>query len=293
MSGFFGCVSRLECVNDVFYGTDYHSHLGTKRAGMAFYDGKKFVRSIHSLENGYFRNKFEDELPKFGEAQMGVAPLVEIVVVDVHATRIGHLAVDDDGLAVVAVVEVCEVADGAFREWREIVHLHTVAAHALVIDIRDRDIGNVLIDEAYLHALPSLLFEQLLDGTGTLVDTKVEVFDMDIVLGIANVVHQHRLLLAPLGDDVDVVAARQGVGAERQQPCQGDEMGMQPHGVDVAVEQRIHTGCREVGLCSLMLALVDAMAAEVHPKHEVKQYACYNRKEYHLPMLAEQSLTSP
>jgi hypothetical protein len=42
-----------------------------------------------------------------------------------------------------------------------------------------------------------------------------------------------------------------------------------------------------------MLALVDAMAAEVHPKHEVKQYACYNRKEYHLPMLADQSLKSP
>ncbi len=72
MSGFFGCVSRNECVNDVFYGTDYHSHLGTKRAGMAFYNGDKFVRSIHSLENGYFRNKFEDELPKFGEAKMGI-----------------------------------------------------------------------------------------------------------------------------------------------------------------------------------------------------------------------------
>lgn len=72
MSGFFGCVSRHECVSDVFYGTDYHSHLGTKRAGMAFYNGKKFIRSIHSLENGYFRNKFEDELPKFGESQMGI-----------------------------------------------------------------------------------------------------------------------------------------------------------------------------------------------------------------------------
>lgn len=72
MSGFFGCVSRLECVNDVFYGTDYHSHLGTKRAGMAFYDGRKFVRSIHSLEDGYFRNKFEGELPKFGESKMGI-----------------------------------------------------------------------------------------------------------------------------------------------------------------------------------------------------------------------------
>lgn len=72
MSGFFGCVSRLECVADVFYGTDYHSHLGTKRAGMAFYDGERFIRSIHSLENGYFRNKFEHELPKFGESRMGV-----------------------------------------------------------------------------------------------------------------------------------------------------------------------------------------------------------------------------
>ncbi len=71
MSGFFGCVSRNECVNDVFYGTDYHSHLGTKRAGMAFYTGEKFVRAIHSLESGYFRNKFEDELVKFQDAHMG------------------------------------------------------------------------------------------------------------------------------------------------------------------------------------------------------------------------------
>ena len=52
MSGFFGCASRRECVNDVFYCTDYHSHLGTKRAGLAFYNGEKFIRSIHSLENG-------------------------------------------------------------------------------------------------------------------------------------------------------------------------------------------------------------------------------------------------
>ena len=72
MSGFFGCVSRIECVNDVFYGTDYHSHLGTKRAGMAFVENGKFIRSIHSLEDSYFRNKFESELPRFGEANMGI-----------------------------------------------------------------------------------------------------------------------------------------------------------------------------------------------------------------------------
>lgn len=72
MSGFFGCVSRHSAIGDVFYGTDYHSHLGTKRAGMAFFDGEKFVRSIHSLENGYFRNKFEGDLPRFGSSKLGV-----------------------------------------------------------------------------------------------------------------------------------------------------------------------------------------------------------------------------
>jgi len=74
MSGFFGAVSKTDCVNDVFYGTDYHSHLGTKRAGMAFYSKEKgFQRAIHTLENGYFRNKFEDNLSKFqGKCGIGV-----------------------------------------------------------------------------------------------------------------------------------------------------------------------------------------------------------------------------
>ncbi|MDL2320012.1 amidophosphoribosyltransferase [Alistipes sp. OttesenSCG-928-B03] len=72
MSGFYGCVSKRDCVADVFYGTDYHSHLGTKRAGMAFWNGTNFLRSIHSLENAYFRNKFEDELPKFAGSQIGI-----------------------------------------------------------------------------------------------------------------------------------------------------------------------------------------------------------------------------
>ncbi len=74
MSGFFGVVSKNECVSDVFYGTDYHSHLGTKRAGMVFIvPGKGFRRSIHSLENAYFRSKFEDELGEFsGKSGMGI-----------------------------------------------------------------------------------------------------------------------------------------------------------------------------------------------------------------------------
>lgn len=74
MGGFFGAVSRREVVNDLFYGTDYNSHLGTKRAGMVTFDRESgFNRSIHSLERSYFRTKFEDELESFkGKAGLGV-----------------------------------------------------------------------------------------------------------------------------------------------------------------------------------------------------------------------------
>ena len=74
MGGFFGTVSMAECVTDLFYGTDYNSHLGTKRAGMATYDETSgFARSIHSIDNSYFRTKFESELSKFkGKSGIGV-----------------------------------------------------------------------------------------------------------------------------------------------------------------------------------------------------------------------------
>lgn len=74
MSGFFGSISNHDCVSNVFYGTDYHSHLGTKRAGLAFYSEKKgFQRAIHSLEDGYFRNKFESDIAGFkGNIGIGV-----------------------------------------------------------------------------------------------------------------------------------------------------------------------------------------------------------------------------
>ena len=78
MSGFFGCVSRKECVADVFYGTDYHSHLGTKKAGMAFYNGQDFVRSIHSIESAYFRNKFEPELERFRDSYLGIGVISDM-----------------------------------------------------------------------------------------------------------------------------------------------------------------------------------------------------------------------
>jgi len=70
MGGFFGTIKTKDCVNDLFYGTDYNSHLGTRRAGLVTYDPELgFTRSIHSLERNYFRSRFEDELDKFKGAQ--------------------------------------------------------------------------------------------------------------------------------------------------------------------------------------------------------------------------------
>ncbi|MDE6255408.1 MAG: amidophosphoribosyltransferase [Muribaculaceae bacterium] len=75
MGGFFGTVSKESCVNDLFYGTDYNSHLGTRRGGMATYDQEtgRFARSIHNLQSTYFRTKFEPDLDKFsGNSGIGI-----------------------------------------------------------------------------------------------------------------------------------------------------------------------------------------------------------------------------
>lgn len=73
MGGFFGTISNTKCVNDLFYGTDYNSHLGTRRGGLVTLHDGTFNRSIHNLENSYFRSKFEDELDKFeGNSGIGV-----------------------------------------------------------------------------------------------------------------------------------------------------------------------------------------------------------------------------
>ena len=66
MGGFFGAISRKNCIYDVYFGTDYHSHLGNRRGGMVFFDENRgFQRQIHNIENTPFRTKFESDLSKF------------------------------------------------------------------------------------------------------------------------------------------------------------------------------------------------------------------------------------
>ncbi len=65
MGGFFGVVSQNNCCADVFFGTDYHSHMGSRRGGMAFLAGNGFHRSIHDISNAQFRARFEHDIVKF------------------------------------------------------------------------------------------------------------------------------------------------------------------------------------------------------------------------------------
>lgn len=88
MSGFFGSIGKANCVYDVFYGTDYHSHLGTKRAGMAFYNAwLGFQRAIHSIENDYFRSKFTEDIKGFA-ANSGIGVISDMeaqpIIVNSH-----------------------------------------------------------------------------------------------------------------------------------------------------------------------------------------------------------------
>ncbi len=71
MGGFFGVASKESCTFDLYFGTDYHSHLGTRRAGMAVYGENGFSRSIHNIENSPFRTKFEKELSQL-EGNYGI-----------------------------------------------------------------------------------------------------------------------------------------------------------------------------------------------------------------------------
>jgi amidophosphoribosyltransferase len=73
MGGFFGVASKEDCIGDLFYGTDYHSHLGTKRGGLAVFGPGGFVRVIHSIENDQFRSKFDDDIAALnGRTGIGV-----------------------------------------------------------------------------------------------------------------------------------------------------------------------------------------------------------------------------
>ena len=125
MGGIFGTISQKDCVNDLFYGTDYNSHLGTRRAGMVTFDKERgFNRSIHSLERSYFRSKFEDDLDKFcGNQGIGVISDTDPqpIIVNSHLGR----------YAVVTVAKVNNLTDIADDLLKHRMHLSELSANTL------------------------------------------------------------------------------------------------------------------------------------------------------------------
>ena len=123
MGGFFGTISTKDCVNDLFYGTDYNSHLGTKRAGLVTFDEESgFHRSIHSLERQYFRSRFEDELDSF-KGHQGVGVISDTdpqpIIVNSHLGR----------YAVVTVAKINNLREIADELMKQRMHLSEMSAN--------------------------------------------------------------------------------------------------------------------------------------------------------------------
>ena len=125
MGGFFGAIAKSECINDVFYGTDYNSHMGTKRAGMVTFDPEHgFNRTIHSIERDYFRSKFEDDLDKFsGKQGLGVISDTDPqpIIVNSHLGR----------YAVVSVAKINNIRDIAAELLAERMHFSELSANVI------------------------------------------------------------------------------------------------------------------------------------------------------------------
>lgn len=112
MGGFFGVVSETDCVKDVFFGTDYHSHLGTCRGGMAAQDGGAITSYIHDISNTQFRSKFSDDIGRMrGSSAIGVISDYDDQPLIIHSHH-GTYAIVTVGI----IRNLRELADRASRE---------------------------------------------------------------------------------------------------------------------------------------------------------------------------------
>ena len=118
MGGFFGCASQQNCIQELFYGTDYLSHLGTKRGGIATANKNEFHRKIHNLENAYFRSKFESDIDKLiGNMGIGVISDTDSQPIIIHS-HLGKFAV----VTVGKIANLEELAQEAFSKNIHLIH---------------------------------------------------------------------------------------------------------------------------------------------------------------------------
>jgi len=155
LGGFFGVVSKEDCVKDVYFGTDYHSHLGTSMGGMAVWSGSSFNRSIHNIENTQFRAKFESELPKLsGNMGIGCISDTEPQPLTVRS-RLGQYAISTVGI----INNLYEIADQAFTNQ----HTHFLETNRGAI--YPTELVSVIIDQENSFKEGLLKAQELIKGS--------------------------------------------------------------------------------------------------------------------------------
>jgi len=114
LGGFFGVASKDNCILDLYYGTDYHSHLGTKRGGLVVSSPERMIRGIHNIENAQFRSKFDEDLPKFkGDKGIGVISDMDSQPLLINS-HLGQYAI----VTVAKINNMNALIDQAFRDRR-------------------------------------------------------------------------------------------------------------------------------------------------------------------------------
>ena len=138
MGGIFGVVSKHDCVNDLFFGTDYHSHLGTQRGGMAVRNGDGYSRTIHDIRNAQFRSKFDEDMVKMnGNQGIGVISDYEDQPILV-SSHLGTYAIVTVGL----ISNAAALARKAFKK------KHTHFAEVARNEVNPTELVATLINEA-------------------------------------------------------------------------------------------------------------------------------------------------
>ena len=156
MGGFYGVVSKSDCVMDVYFGTDYHSHLGTSRGGMAIWNGNSFNRSIHNIENNQFRAKFEAELSHI-KGNMGIGCISDSEPQPLTVrSHLGQYAITTVG----RINNLAEISEQAFSRHQSI--------HFLEMNkglINPTELVSVMIDQEESFQDGLLKAQELIEGS--------------------------------------------------------------------------------------------------------------------------------
>jgi amidophosphoribosyltransferase len=158
LGGLFGVVSKHDCVMDLYFGTDYHSHLGTSRGGMAVWTGKSFTRFIHNIENIQFRSKFEMDLSAMsGNMGIGCISDYEAQPLTVRS-HLGNYAITTVG----RINNIDKIVEDCFR--KNLIHFLEMSEG----EINPTEVVSALIDQEDSFKDGILRAQETIDGSCTM-----------------------------------------------------------------------------------------------------------------------------